>query len=206
MMPGTFAAFWAVSILFVITPGADWAYAISAGMRDRAVTPAVTGLLLGHLAATIVVAAGVGALVASTPIALTVLTVAGSAYLLWLGISILAHPPPVPSAGTDQEPGPWLRWVTKGACVSGLNPKVFLLFLALLPQFTDPTAGWSIPTQVVALGLVHILSCGAVYLLVGFGSQAVLRTRPRTARAVSRFSGVAMIAIAVILLAGQLGN
>ena len=25
------AAFWAVSILFVITPGVDWAYAISAG-------------------------------------------------------------------------------------------------------------------------------------------------------------------------------
>lgn len=205
MMLGTLAAFWAVSFLFVITPGADWAYAISAGMRGRAVTPAVTGLLFGHLAATIVVAAGVGALVASIPIALTMLTVAGAAYLLYLGISMLAHPP-VPSAGTDQESGPWIRWLAKGACVSGLNPKVFLLFLALLPQFTNPTAGWSIPAQVMALGLVHILSCGVIYLLVGFGSQAVLRSRPRAAIAVSRFSGVAMIAIAVILLAERLGS
>jgi threonine/homoserine/homoserine lactone efflux protein len=205
MILGTFAAFWAVSFLFVITPGADWAYAISAGMRDRAVAPAVTGLLLGHLAATISVAVGVGAAVASTPIALTVLTVVGSAYLLWLGIRMLAHPP-VPSAGADQESGPWLRWVAKGACVSGLNPKVFLLFLALLPQFIDPTTGWPIPAQVIALGLVHILSCGVVYLLVGFGSQAVLRTRPRAARGVSQCSGVAMLAIAVILLARQLGS
>ena len=54
------AAFWAVSFLFIITPGADWAYAISAGMRGRWVTPAVAGLLSGHLLATIIVAAGVG--------------------------------------------------------------------------------------------------------------------------------------------------
>ena len=27
----TLAAFWAVSVLFVLTPGADWAYAIAAG-------------------------------------------------------------------------------------------------------------------------------------------------------------------------------
>ena len=30
--------------------------------------------------------------------------------------------------------------MTKGAGTSGLNPKVFLLFLALLPQFTEPDA------------------------------------------------------------------
>ena len=46
------AAFWAVSFLFIITPGADWAYAISAGMRGRLVTPAVAGMLSGHLLAT----------------------------------------------------------------------------------------------------------------------------------------------------------
>lgn len=202
MMLSTFAAFWAVSILFVITPGADWAYAISAGLRDRAVLPAVTGLLLGHLAAAIIVATGVGAVVASTPIALTVITMAGSVYLLWLGINVLAHPP-APSACAGQESGPWLRWAARGVSVSGLNPKVFLLFLALLPQFIDPTTGWSIPVQVIALGLVHVLSCGVVYLLVGFGSQAVLRTRPRATQIVSRFSGAAMITIAVVLLAEQ---
>ncbi|MGE8354829.1 MAG: hypothetical protein ACN6N0_00320, partial [Microvirgula sp.] len=81
MTPSIFAAFWVVSILFIITPGVDWAYAISAGMLGRVVVPAVAGLLLGHLIATLVVAAGVGALVASNPTLLTVLTVAGSSYL-----------------------------------------------------------------------------------------------------------------------------
>jgi threonine/homoserine/homoserine lactone efflux protein len=45
------------------------------------VFPAVGGLLAGHLAATTVVAAGVGALVARSPLVLTVLTAVGAAYL-----------------------------------------------------------------------------------------------------------------------------
>ncbi|CAI8891808.1 MULTISPECIES: LysE family translocator [Pseudomonas] len=196
------AAFWAVSLLFVITPGVDWAYAISAGMRGRVVVPAVTGLLLGHLAATLVVAAGVGGLVASNPMALTLLTVAGSAYLLWLGVNMLIHPS-VPQAGQAQASASWARWTLKGACVSGLNPKVFLLFLALLPQFTDAMAAWPVPVQVITLGLVHAFSCAVVYLLVGFGSQAVLQARPTAAKVVSRVSGLAMILIAAVLLVEQ---
>lgn len=57
------AAFWAVSALFVITPGADWAYAISAGIKGHRVVPAVAGMLSGHLVATLIVAAGVGTVI-----------------------------------------------------------------------------------------------------------------------------------------------
>lgn len=202
MTLSVFAAFWAVSFLFVITPGVDWAYAISAGLRGRVVAPAVAGLLLGHLTATVIVAAGVGGLVARNPIALAVLTVAGAGYLLWLGMNMLIHPS-IPRAGEVQESTSWTRWAIKGACVSGLNPKVFLLFLALLPQFTDSTASWSVPVQIIALGLVHAFSCGVVYLLVGFGSQAVLQARPTAANVVSRLSGAAMIIIAVLLFVEQ---
>lgn len=197
-----FAAFWAVSFLFVITPGVDWAYAISAGLAGRVVVPAVTGLLLGHLLATVIVAAGVGGLVASNPVALSVLTIAGATYLLWLGVNMLRHPS-VPRAGEVEQSDSWTRWTIKGLCVSGLNPKVFLLFLALLPQFTDPLASWSVPMQIVALGLIHAFSCGVVYLLVGFSSRAILRSRPLAAQIVSRISGAAMTIIALILIAEQ---
>ncbi|MBX8471782.1 LysE family translocator [Pseudomonas sp. RIT778] len=205
MSLSVFAAFWAVSFLFVITPGADWAYAISAGLFGRVVLPAVAGLLIGHLLATLVVAAGVGGLVASNPLALSVLTIGGSLYLLWLGINMLRNPS-TPEAAETQASGSWSRWTLKGACVSGLNPKVFLLFLALLPQFTDPTAAWPVPMQIMALGLLHALSCGVIYLLVGFGSRSVLQARPVAARFVSRLSGAIMILIAAILLAEQLPN
>jgi threonine/homoserine/homoserine lactone efflux protein len=197
------AAFWAVSFLFVITPGADWAYAISAGLRGKVVVPAVSGLLLGHLLATVIVAGGIGALMANNPMALSVLTVAGAGYLLWLGINLLLHPA-VPHADDTRPALNGTRWALKGLCISALNPKVFLLFLALLPQFTDAAAPWPIPLQIIALGLVHAVSCGLIYLLVGFGSQAVLGARPAAARAVSRLSGAIMILIAALLLIGQL--
>ncbi|MDP8621650.1 LysE family translocator [Serratia marcescens] len=197
-----FAAFWAVSILLVITPGMDWAYVISAGIRGRVVVPAVAGLLFGHLLMIAIVVAGVGALLVGNPLALTALTLLGAAYLLWIGCNMLLHPP-VPGAGEDQRSDSWLRWAGKGVCVSGLNPKVFLLFLALLPQFTDARVEWSVPMQMLALGVVHLISCGLVYLLVGFGSQSVLRTRPQAAKVVGRISGAAMIVIALGLLAEQ---
>ena len=201
MTLSVFVAFWAVSMLFIITPGADWAYAISAGLKGRVVLPAVAGLLSGHLIATVIVAAGVGTLVAGYPLALSALTVAGAGYLLWLGVSMLRHPTTA-HAEQVQVSGDWPRWALKGLCVSGLNPKVFLLFLALLPQFTDATAPWPVPLQIVALGLVHALSCAVIYLLVGFGSQAVLGARPAAAVWVSRVSGAAMVIIALVLLAG----
>ena len=99
-------AFWVLSISLVITPGADWAYAISAGMREGALVPAIAGMLLGYLMITFVVAAGIGALVASVPVVLTVLTVLGAAYLLWLGFNVLRNPS-VPSAGDEEAAGTW---------------------------------------------------------------------------------------------------
>ena len=91
----------------------------------------------------------------------------------------------------------------KGLCISGLNPKVFLLFLALLPQFTDPTGSWSIAKQMSALGVMHLITCTLVYLLVGYGSKAVLATRPQAARLVSMASGGIMVLIAMVLLFEQ---
>jgi len=198
MAGGTVAAFWAVSFLLVITPGADWAYAIAAGLRYSTVLPAVGGLLTGHLAATAVVAAGAAAVLARSALAMTMLTAAGAAYLVWLGVSTLAHPS-APEAGAEPAHESWVRQAAKGAGISGLNPKVFLLFLALLPQFTDPAAAWPLAAQVVSLGLVHVASCAVVYTGVGAGARLVLRARPSAAQAVTRFSGAAMVLVGALL-------
>ncbi|MEU9927762.1 hypothetical protein [Streptomyces anulatus] len=65
------AAFLAVDLLLVFTPGADWAYAISAGLRGRTVVPAVTGLIAGHAVHALVAVAGLAVIVASSPAAQT---------------------------------------------------------------------------------------------------------------------------------------
>jgi hypothetical protein len=55
----------------------------------------------------------------------------------------------------------------------------------------------------VALGLVHMGNCGAIYTLVSLSSKSMLRGCPKGARAISRISCVAMVAIALLLLVEQ---
>ena len=161
-------------------------------------------MLLGYLAITLVVAAGVGALVTRHPELLTLMSLAGAAYLLWLGAQVIRHPA-VPEAGQGAADRP-RDWVRRGFLVSGMNPKALLLMLALLPQFTRAQAPWAVELQIGALGLVQMLNCAVVYSLVAVASRLVLRTRPAAARRVSRLSGVAMIAVAALLLAEQLAR
>jgi threonine/homoserine/homoserine lactone efflux protein len=214
---GLALGFWAMSALLVLVPGADWAYVIAAGLRDRAVWPAVTGILLGYVVLTAVVAAGVAALVARTPVVLTALTFAGAAYLVWLGAGILARPPAFPAVAGPAVAGPAAsgpvaagsvaatpgRALVRGFGVSGLNPKGLLLFLALLPQFTDPGGTWPAAVQIALLGALHTANCGAGYLGVGVLARSVLRARPTAARLTTRFSGAAMVILGVALLAGH---
>jgi threonine/homoserine/homoserine lactone efflux protein len=202
-MPAGVVAFWSLSLMLAITPGADWAYAISAGLRYRTVTPAVGGLLLGHLAASVVVAAGVAAVLARSPLIMTGLTMAGAVYLIWLGVTTLARPS-VPRVGDGPADQSWVRQTVKGFGISGLNPKVFLLFLAILPQFIDPQSSWPPGAQIMLLGMIHIATCAIIYTGVGAGARVVLGTRPAAARAVTRFSGAAMTVIGVILLVEHL--
>jgi len=197
-----FGAFWAVSVLFVITPGADWAYAISAGIRGKGVMPAVAGMLFGHLLAILIVAAGIGSVITAQPQLMHILTLAGALYLAWLGTGVIRRPS-IPAASDETDITSGAEWAVKGLCISGLNPKVFLLFLALLPQFTDTHGSWPLPVQMMAMGMVHLISCGAVYLLVGYGARIVLKSRPRLAIGVSRVSGILMIIIALMLISEQ---
>ncbi|MER6669159.1 LysE family translocator [Amycolatopsis japonica] len=196
---GSVLAFWGVAALLIAVPGADWAFAISAGLR-RQVLPAAGGIVLGYLAMTLVVAAGLGVLVASTPIALLALTVAGGLYLIWLGFKTVRHPSTPGSASVGGRGGTLLE----GMAVSGLNPKGLLVFVALLPQFTDPAARWPIPVQLAVLGLTFVGTCAMVYPCVGAGAQALLRARPAVSRVVSRISGASMMLVGALLVVERL--
>jgi len=83
----TILGFLGVSFALAMTPGADWAYAISAGLGRHKVSAAVAGLCSGYVFHTVLIVAGMAALVASNPRLLSWITLAGAAYLLWLGFS-----------------------------------------------------------------------------------------------------------------------
>ena len=210
MAASSIAAFWVVSSLLIMVPGADWAYTIGAGLRGHSVVPAVGGIVLGYAAMTIVVAAGVGALVARSPALLGALTIVGGLYLMWHGATTLARPsgPDTTSNGAPASESAPARTshatLLRGAGVSALNPKGLLLFLALLPQFTSPHGRWPLAVQLAVLGVVFMLSCGAFYFCLGSVARKTLHARPAAARAVTRFSGAAMFIIGALLLADRL--
>ena len=83
----SFLAFIAVSFALAMTPGADWAYVISAGLGRHRVSSAVAGLSSGYVFHTALIVVGMSAVVASHPQLLSWLTLAGATYLLWLGIN-----------------------------------------------------------------------------------------------------------------------
>lgn len=196
---GSALAFWALAALFIAVPGPDWAYAISAGLR-RQVVPAAGGIALGYTVMTAVVATGLGLLVTSTPAALTVLTIAGGLYLGWLGAKTLRHPTTPSGSPQAAATGSRLSTLLHGAAVSGLNPKGLLIFVTVLPEFTDSAASWPLPVQTATLGIAFTATCAVVYLCVGAAAQSLLRAPPSLSRIVSRVSGASMIVIGAALL------
>jgi threonine/homoserine/homoserine lactone efflux protein len=204
----TLAAFLAMDLLLVFTPGADWAYAITAGLRDRSVVPAVAGLVAGYAGYTLLAVAGLVVIVAGSTTLLTALTVAGAGYLVWLGWSVLRQPATLTASQEEvgSDGSSRLRVMLKGAGTSGLNPKALLLYFSLFPQFIDPAGGWPVATQTGLLGTLHMTACAVVYLTVGVLARTVLKARPAAARSVTRASGVLMIAIGGFLLTERLAG
>jgi threonine/homoserine/homoserine lactone efflux protein len=197
------AAFWAVAALLIVVPGADWAYVIGTVLGGRSVLLAVGGIALGYAGMTVIVAAGVGTLVARTPASLMALTVAGGCYLVWLGSTALIrsarHPAAAGVAARSDR-----ATLVKGIGVSGLNPKGLLVFLALLPQFVSSRGSWPLAVQLGILGLVFTLSCAVFYLGLASVIRRILGAGPAVARVITRVSGAAMIVIGALLLAERL--
>jgi threonine/homoserine/homoserine lactone efflux protein len=196
--------------MLVCVPGADWAYAISAGLRDRSPVAAVSGLVAGYALHTVLAVAGLAVLVASEPRLLTALTAVGGAYLVWPGWGVLRRPGTPGTAGETPSSTPARGVFLRGATISGLNPKGLLLYLSVLPQFLTArgagTPHLPVPAQTAVLGLLGMACCAAVYLTVGLAARTVLGARPAAARAVTRTSGAAMPGIGAFLLAQRLAT
>ncbi|WP_104139471.1 LysE family translocator [Arthrobacter sp. ZGTC131] len=202
-----FLAFVVVAAALACTPGVDWAYSITAGLGRRSFVPAVAGLCSGYVLHTVLMVAGLAALLAGMPGVLGWITVAGAAYLLWLGTATIRSwrgasftaATAVDSPGQNQ-----LRTFLQGMGTSGINPKGLLFYVALVPQFVSAEAPLPVPVQSGLLGLTFVLLAAIVYTCVALLSRKLLQSRPGAARKVTLASGIIMVGLGAVLLSEQL--
>jgi len=134
------ALFVLAGLLLNITPGPDMMYIIgrSTAQGFRAGAAATLGVSAGCSVHITAAALGISALITASATAFTILKIAGAAYLIYVGISMMRSPrikagdrPLVPLGRTSGlSPVFWQGFLT-----NALNPKVALFFLAFLPQF-----------------------------------------------------------------------
>ena len=205
MNPQLFLAFLVVAAALACTPGVDWAYTIAAGLRQRSFVPAVAGLCGGYVLHTVLLVAGLAAVLAGMPGVLGWITLAGAGYLLWLGVGTLRSWRGASfTAHADGGSGTQLRTFLQGMGTSGINPKGLLFFLALVPQFVSADAPLPVPVQSGLLGLTFVLLAALVYTCVALLSRKLLQSRPNAARSVTLVSGIIMVVLGAALLSEQL--
>jgi threonine/homoserine/homoserine lactone efflux protein len=205
--PTTVALFAFAALALLVVPGPAVLYIVGRGIhqgRGPALV-SVLGITTATLVHTVLAAAGLSAILASSAAAFTVVKLAGSAYLLWLAVRTWRD------ASTDDldapRPSVPLRRVyAEGVLVNLLNPKTALFVLALLPQFVDPARGPA-ASQIVVLGLVLAglgLVTDGTYALASGSLGSWLRTRRSLVGAQRRASAILLACLGVgSALAGQ---
>lgn len=191
--------FWVIALILTCTPGADWAYSIAAGIRAKSVGPSVLGIVFGYVVVVSVVAAGLGTVIARYPAALTGLTVAGSSYLIYLGLGSLLGKSEGLEASDKSLGDSATAQFFRGVGVSSMNPKGILLLIALLPQFATPD-GWPSSVQMLVLGGLHVANITIAYFGIALLARRILRSRPRASIVITKFAGAAMTIIGAGLL------
>ncbi|WP_460019439.1 LysE family translocator [Magnetospira thiophila] len=192
--------FLVASLIIALTPGPSWIYVIS---RTLAQGPAVgivavAGNTTGIAVHTLAVALGLSLILRQSETAFMILKGFGVLYLIYLGLRTLNR-----GFGPRMETPSRKRSLVifvEAVGVNVTNPKVALLFLALLPQFVDPMEPPLV--QMLMLGAVHMAVATTVTLglvLLARRLRAALGTGGRLEKMFRWGAGGALL-----LLAGRL--
>jgi threonine/homoserine/homoserine lactone efflux protein len=157
VVPGltTLAFFAAASLALAVVPGPAVLYIVAQSVDQGRLAGLVSalGISAGSLVHVTAATIGLSSLLASSATAFTIVKYAGAAYLIMLGIRRLM----TREVLEDEVGQPPLRTRRRlfvdGVVVNVLNPKTALFFLAFLPQFVDPSAGFA-TIQILVLGLL----------------------------------------------------
>ncbi|MDJ0362504.1 LysE family translocator [Rhodococcus sp. H29-C3] len=184
MLPATSAlAVALIALGMVLTPGPNMIYLASRSISQgrRAGLISLGGIAMGFVVYLCASAAGLSALFAAVPAAYTVVKLVGAAYLLYLAWGMLRPGGRSPFEARELDAHSPLRLFTMGLVTNILNPKIALMYAALIPQFVNPERGSTL-LQFLQLGSVQIaiaVTVNGAIVLAAASVSGYLRTHPR---------------------------
>jgi threonine/homoserine/homoserine lactone efflux protein len=201
-------AFTAVAMVLIAVPGPSVLFTVSRALTvgRRSALYTVIGNEIGEYAQVAAVAFGVGALVERSAEIFAIVKWGGAAYLVYLGVQAIRHRRSMTSelAGRTAPVRP-LRAVRDGFIVGVTNPKSIVIFVVVLPEFTDRAPGY-LPVQLQMLILGGLFA--SIALLLDSGWAAVAGTArqwfvrsPRRLALIGGTSGLVMIGLGVSIAA-----
>ncbi|KFF59463.1 lysine transporter LysE [Cryobacterium sp. MLB-32] len=191
------------SVLISFTPGAGaintMNNALNSGFR-RSIW-GVLGQQVALVVHVIIVALGVGVLVAGSPVIFNIIRYAGAAYLVILGIRLfLVKPTADRNAIAALGRVPAWSMFRRGLWVNLLNPKALVFFLAFMPQFIRPELPL-LPQYVVLTVTVVMIDIVVMWLFFAAAAQSFQRftNTPRGQKILNRTFGSLFVGVAILL-------
>ncbi len=199
----TWLAFFAASWLISLSPGAGAISCMAAGMRygyARAFWN-IVGLQFGILFVLLIVALGLGAVIAASTTLFTAIKWLGAAYLVYLGVVQWRAPasPVSPDAVVDDSHGTPRRLMLRGFLVNATNPKGIVFMLAVMPQLIDPLAP-QLPQYLICAATLFFTDLVVMSGYTGLAAKVLTMLRePHHVRWVNRTFGGLFVAAGAVL-------
>ena len=199
----TWLAFFVASWLISLSPGAGAISCMAAGMRygyARAFWN-IVGLQFGILFVLLIVALGLGAVIAASTTLFTAIKWLGAAYLVYLGVVQWRAPasPMSPDAVVDDSHGTPKRLMLRGFLVNATNPKGIVFMLAVMPQFIDPHAP-QLPQYLICTATLFFTDLVVMSGYTGLAAKVLTLLRePHHVRWVNRAFGGLFVAAGAVL-------
>ncbi|MGW4769392.1 LysE family translocator [Nocardia sp. NPDC004278] len=197
----------AAALGMVLTPGPNMMYLVSRSVSQgrRAGLVSLGGVAAGFGVYLAAATAGITAVFAVVPGLYMAVKLAGAGYLLWLAWQAVRPGGTSVFAPTELPADPTRRLFTMGLVTNLLNPKIAIMYMALIPQFVVPAHG-RVWLQSLCLGSVQIavgLSVDALIVLGAGGIAAFLTGRPLWLRIQRYVTGTMLGGIAVMVAADR---
>lgn len=195
----TWVIYLVASIGLSLTPGPNGLLALTHGAiyGSRKTVATILGGAIGFAIIIGLSIFGIGALLAASVGALTVMKFVGGAYLIWLGIRTW-QAPSIGDLDTQNRPQISEFAMFRAGALSALtNPKGILFFVAFLPQFIDPTQSLLLQFAIMASTFVVV---EVIYeWVVASLAAKVQRWLRKAGRTFNRVTGGLFMAIGLAL-------